>query len=77
MADPDWDDPCAVAAWLKPQLPKIAVGQGVVSIRHGDEQTTFSNANYAALAGLYRTAVSECAKKNGSRIGRRRAFIAR
>lgn len=76
MADPDFDDPCAVAAWLKPQLHKIAVGQQVIEIRHGDDHTIYSQANYPALLTLYRDAVAECAKASGSTTGRRRAFIA-
>ena len=77
MADPDWDDPCAVATWLKPQLYKIASGKGVATVKHGEESTTFSQANYQALMALYREAVSECAKKTNARTGRRRAFVAR
>lgn len=76
MADPDWNDPCAVAAWLKPQLHQVAVGAQVVMFRHDLVQTTYSQANYQALLSLYRGAVSECAKKTGTSAGRRRAFIA-
>lgn len=77
MADPDWDDPCAVAAWIKPQLHTVAAGTGVVDIRSGDNRISYGVGNYQSLLALYRNAVSECAKKNGSRIGRRRAFVAR
>jgi hypothetical protein len=77
MADPDWTDPCAVAVWLKPQLYKVATGASVVSIRQGENQNSFSQANYQALMALYREAVSDCARKSGATIGRRRAFVAR
>jgi hypothetical protein len=77
MADPDWDDPCAVASWLKPQLYKIAAGTSVVSIRQGENQNSFTQANYPALMALYREAVSECAKKTNAKTGRRHAFVAR
>lgn len=77
MADPDWNDPCAVAAWLKPQLHKVAAGGGVVTVRHGDQQTTFAPADYQALLSLYRGVVAECARKTGATTGRRRAFVAR
>ena len=76
-ADPDWNDPCAIAAWLKPQLYAVAVGNAVVSVRHGDEKVDYGAGNYPALMTLYRNAVSECAKKTGSKVGRRRACIAR
>lgn len=76
MADPDWDDPCAIVAWLKPQLFKVAAGQQTVMVRHGDEQWQFSQANYSQLQQLYAQQVSECAAKNGTRVGRRRAFTA-
>jgi len=77
MADPDWDDPCAVAAWLKPQIYKVGLGSVTVSVRHGDEKVDYGPGNYQALIQLYQDAVSECAKKNGSRVGRRRAFVGR
>lgn len=76
-AEPDWDDPCAVATWLKPQLHNVAAGNSVVDVRHGDERVAYGAGNYQALLTLYRNAVSECAKKNGSQTGRRRAFLAR
>lgn len=77
MADPDWSDPCAVATWLQPQIYKVAAGSGVVTVKHGEESVTYTQSNYQVLLGLYRNAVSECAKKNGSRTGRRRAFVGR
>ena len=76
MADPDWNDPCAVAAWLKPQLHKVAAGQGTAEVRYGEQWVKYSQANYSALFTLYTDAVSQCAKKNGVTTGRRRAFVA-
>jgi hypothetical protein len=75
--DPDWNDPCAVAAWIKPQLYKVAAGVAVVDIRSDGNRVAYSQGNYPALVALYQQAVSECAKKNGSKIGRRRAFVGR
>lgn len=75
-ADPDWNDPCAVATWLQPQLYAVAAGNAVVDVRHGDERVAYGAGNYQALLSLYRNAVSECARKSGSRVGRRRAFTA-
>lgn len=77
MADPDWNDPCAVAAWLKPQLYGVAAGTVVVDVRDGDKRVAYGQGNYPALIALYRDAVSQCARKTGSSTGRRRAFIAR
>jgi hypothetical protein len=76
MADPDWNDPCAIAAWLKPQLHLVAAGQAKAEIRYGDRWVTFSQGNYSALLSLYNDAVSQCARKNGTATGRRRAFVA-
>ncbi len=77
MADPDWNNPCAVATWLQPQLHAVALGNTIVDIRDGDQRVAYSQGNYPALLALYRNAVSECARKSGSRTGRRRAFLAR
>jgi hypothetical protein len=76
-AEPDWDDPCAVASYLKPLLHAVAAGTSVVDVRSGDNRIAYGAGNYQALAALYRNAVSECAKKNGTSVGRRRAFVAR
>jgi hypothetical protein len=76
MADPDWNDPCAVAAWLKPQLHKVAAGQATAQVKYGENQVSYSQANYSALLTLYTDAVSQCAKKTGGTTGRRRAFVA-
>lgn len=77
MADPDWSDPCAVATWLQPQLHAVAAGTSVVDVRSGDNRVAYGQGNYAALLSLYRNAVTECARKNGSKTGRRRAFVGR
>jgi len=74
VADPDWTDPCAVLAWLRPQVYKVAVGLQVVTLRHGDTTTTFSQANKADLTALLRQLESECAAAQGLTT-RRRAFI--
>lgn len=76
MADPDWNDPCAVAAWLKPQMHKVAAGLATVEVKYGDNAVKYSVANHSALLALYNDAVSQCAKKSGTTTGRRRAFVA-
>ncbi len=74
MADPDWTDPCAIATWLKPQLYQVAAGTAVVTVRYDNRETTFRQASYPALVALYRNVVAECARKQKSSTGRRRAF---
>lgn len=73
--DPDWTDPCAVLAWLRPQYYKAMAGGHVISVRHGDTQTTFDQSNLPQLASLMRQLESDCAKKQGT-SARRRAFTA-
>jgi hypothetical protein len=75
--EPDWNDPCAVATWLQPQLYAVAAGNAVVEVRSGDNRVGYSAGNYQALLSLYRDAVSQCARKNHSKVGRRRAFVGR
>lgn len=76
MADPNWEDPCAVLAWLRPQYYKVVAGAAVVTLQHGDRQTTYSQANKEELGRVFRQLESECAAAQGSTTGRRRAFTA-
>lgn len=76
MADPDWTDPCAVLAWLRPQYYKVVAGLATVTTQHGDTTLTFGQANKDGLATLMRQLESECAKAQGLTAGRRRAFVA-
>lgn len=76
MADPDWTDPCAVLAWLRPQYYKVAAGRQTVTTVHGDTQTTYSRSNLRELVAVMRDLEAQCAKAQGSTTGRRRAFIA-
>lgn len=75
MADPDWADPCAFAAWLRPLVAKLAVGQGVVRVRSGaNRETQYGPADLKAAQTLLAQKEAECAAKNGACTGRRRAI---
>jgi hypothetical protein len=76
MADPDWTDPCAVAAWLRPQYYALVTGGAATRIVYAGRDTTYTGADADKLLALLRTKESECSAKNGTRIGRRRAFWA-
>lgn len=76
MADPDWTDPCAVAAWLRPQYYALAAGGTATRIVYAGRDTTYTPADADKLLALLRTKESECAAKTGAKIGRRRAFRA-
>jgi hypothetical protein len=67
MADPDWNDPCAVLEWLRPQAYKVIAGVHVVRLRHGDGEREFSRANSRDLGAFMRQLESECATKQGKR----------
>lgn len=71
MADPDWTDPCAVLAWLRPQYYQVIAGGSVTVIRHGDEWTHFGPSDIKALENLMRTLENECAVAQGLRAKRR------
>jgi hypothetical protein len=76
MADPDWTNPCAVLEWLRPQYYKVMAGLAEVTTQDGDTSVTYTQANKAELGSLMRQLESECAKRNGTSTGRRRAFVA-
>jgi hypothetical protein len=76
MADPDWTDPCAVAAWLRPQYYALVTGGSATRIVYAGRDTTYTGANADQLLALLRAKESECAAKLGAKIGRRRAFRA-
>lgn len=76
MADPDWTDPCAVTAWLRPQYYALATGGQATRIVYAGRDTTYTPADADKLLALLRTKESECAAKTGTRVGRRRAFRA-
>jgi hypothetical protein len=75
-ADPDWSDACAVLEWLRPQYYKVLAGKQVLRVVYSGQEVFYSIANADKLAGLMRQLETECARKNGSDTGRRRAFIA-
>lgn len=75
-ADPDWTDPCAVAAWLRPQYYALVTGGAATRIVYAGRDTTYTPANADALLALLRTKESECAAKTGAPTLRRRAFRA-
>lgn len=74
MADPDWEDPCAVLAWLRPQYYKVVAGSHVVQVRHGDTFTAFSDVNSTQLGNLMRQLEADCRVASGG--SGRRAFVA-
>lgn len=76
MADPDWTDPCAVAGWLWPKYYSLISGGAETRIVYAGRDTTYTAANADQLLALIRVKESECAKKTGAKIGRRRAFRA-
>lgn len=74
MADPDWTDPCARAAYLRPLYYKLLAEGGVVRVRAGSRETQYQPADADKLAALLAAAESECAAKQGLTTGRRRAI---
>jgi len=76
MADPDFSDPCAVAAWLKQVRINIAAGLQEQRIVYSGRDTTYFASNPDKLDALIAQYDNACAVKNGSTIGRRRAFRA-
>lgn len=73
---PDWNDPCAILAWLTPQYYRVVAGLAVVEIRHGDTTTSYGQANADKLTALMQRLRTECAAKNPTSKIRRRAFTA-
>lgn len=74
--DPDWTDPCAVAAWLRPQYYALVSGGTATRIVYAGRDTTYAPTDSDKLLALIRNLESECAAKTGARTGRRRAFRA-
>lgn len=72
--DPDWDDPCAVLAWLQPIYYKVLAGKQTVMIGHDGSQVSYNQTNARSLAALMRDLQSQCNKANG--LTGRRAFTA-
>jgi hypothetical protein len=77
MADPDWNDPCAVLAWITPQYYRLVAGQTTIEVRYGDHATVrYSQANVDKLDALMQRLRTECARKDSNSRIRRRAFTA-
>jgi hypothetical protein len=76
MADPDWTDPCAVLAWMRPQFYKVQAGLQEIRILYAGNDTHYGLANLPALQSLMRQLESECAAKQGATANRRRPIIA-
>jgi hypothetical protein len=74
MADPNWSDPCAILAWLRPQYYRIAAGLQTTKVRfrHGDgeREVMFSQGNLKSLEELMSRLEADCAGR-----GRRRAIV--
>lgn len=77
MADPDWNDSCAVLAWITPQYYRLAAGQTTIEVRYGDHATVrYSQADIDKLDALMQRLRTECARKDANSRIRRRAFTA-
>ena len=76
FADPDWNDPCAVLAWLKPQYYGVLAGAGEIRIAYAGRDTTYGQANITELRALKLQLEDECARASGTTTGRRRAIVA-
>jgi hypothetical protein len=75
VAEPsDWDDPCQVATWLKPQLAKVLAGRQTLMVQHDGVTVQYSQGRSDALLAFYRMQVDECQKQTSGSSGRR-AFI--
>lgn len=74
MPDPDWTDPCAVLAWLRPQYYKVKAGVAELRIVYKGRDTQYGAADIDALDRLYQQLQSDCAAKTGDSAGRRRAI---
>lgn len=67
MADPNWEDPCAVLAWLRPQYYRVAAGLQKVQIRHGDKAQAFGQADIGKLDALMARLERQCAAQSRPR----------
>lgn len=74
MADPDWTDPCAVLAWLRPQYYRVAGGLQEVKIVYGGRETQYGIASLEKLDGVIARLESQCAALEGRT--KRRAIVA-
>ena len=70
----DWEDPCQVAAWLKPQLAKVLAGRQTIMIQHDGVMVQYGQARSKDLLSFYREQVDACSKATSGSSGRR-AFI--
>jgi len=75
VADPDWTDPCAVLAWLRPQYFKAMAGLATVTLTHGDTTVTYGQANKRELQAFFRELQSQCDAAQGVKTHRRRAIL--
>lgn len=74
MPDPDWSDPCAVLIWLRPHYYKVAAGVQEIRITYKGRDTQYGQANLQQLGMLMQQLEADCARKNGTAVGRRRAI---
>jgi len=72
--DPDWTDPCAILAWLRPQYYKIVAGAKVIRTQHENSSVTFSEINSKNVAAVFRQLEDACARSQG--LKGRRAIVA-
>lgn len=72
----DWNDPCAVLEWIKPQFYRVMAGQQTIQVSHDGSTVQYGQANKRELAALMRTLEDECKTSQGVANRTRRAFVA-
>lgn len=61
----NWEDPCAVLAWLRPAYYRMLAGGSEVEVRFGEEWVKYGQGNSSECASLILRLEGECAKKQG------------
>lgn len=67
QVEPDWNDPCAALAALKPAYYQAMAGGVILEVRFGTEWTKYSPANFDKLEALILRLEASCAKAKGER----------
>jgi hypothetical protein len=70
MPDPDWDDPCAVLAWLRPFYLKRMAGETVQTVGFDSRTVGYATGDLKTLANTIAQYEAACAKKQGLRPAR-------
>lgn len=74
--DPDWSNPCAVLAWLRPKYYLAISGGTAVSVKYGGREIEYSSRfnNLPQLETLLRKLERDCAVASGT--SRRQVILA-